>query len=258
MNNFEKSPRDDDGPSRVHSIVSELFEFVLENKQHIDKNIAEESVVSAKETLGVICKTCREINDEGDAPEIEISQTSSPEPRSDNDKRKMHLLRLISCKLSHAFDKKHNPNPIERKFSVGIDYYLRRLFTPEVYEQLNEQAERMLMVSGVGDNVIINNVNTNIHHKNFLNNVLVRFAQSFRKFDTAHYQFMDDVNQSNPSAQPLGKNEFHLIMSSLLNDLMLTARSQRDGAMMDFLYGPRTSQVLDEISQNLSKHRMGK
>ena len=113
------------------------------------------------------------------------------------------------------------------------------------------------MISGVGDNVIINNINANPHHKNFLNNVLVRFAQSFRKFDTAHYQFMDDINESNPSAPPLGKNEFHLIMSSLLNDLMLTARSQRDGAMMDFLYGPRTSQTLDEVSQALAKNRMG-
>jgi len=256
LNNTDKSAGDD-GPVRVHAIVSELFEFVLENKQYIDNDIAEESILSAKEALNTICHSCNTSRtDDGDAPEIEILQTPSPRPQSGNDQRKMHLLRLISCKLSHAFDKQHNPNPIDRKFSVGIDYYLRRLFTPDVYEMLNEQAERILMISGIGDNVIINNVNANPHHKNFLNNVLVRFAQSFRKFDMAHYQFMDDINESNPSATPLGKNEFHLIMNSLLNDLMLIARSQRDGAMMDFLYGPRTSQVLDEISQSLSKHRM--
>ncbi|MCK5168225.1 MAG: hypothetical protein KAQ66_12905, partial [Rhodospirillaceae bacterium] len=74
---------------------------------------------------------------------------------------------------------------------------------------------------------------------------------------TARFQIMEDLNESNPSAPPLGKNEFHLIMNSLLNDLMLTARSQRDGAMMDFLYGPKTSQTLDEVSKALTDNRLG-
>ena len=245
-----------DGPDRISGIVDELFEFVIENKNHIDRNVADESTRAARATLSAICSDCRETI-EDKTPEIEINKSPAPLPNKENEQRKMHLLRLVSVKLSHAFDKKHNPNPIERKFSVGIDYYLRRLFTADVFDQLNDQAQRILMVSGVGDNVIINNINTNPHHKNFLNNILVRFAQSFRKFNTARFQLMEDLNESNPSAPPLGNNAFHLIMSSLLNDLMLTARSQRDGAMMDFLYGPKTSQALDEVSKALTDNRRG-
>ncbi len=246
------------GSERIYSIVNELFEFVIENKDHIDRNIADESTRAARASLSAICSDCREAGTaEDETPEIEINKSPPPAPHTGNEQRKMHLLRMVSVKLSHAFDKKHNPNPIERKFSVGIDYYLRRLFTAEVFDQLNDQAQRILMVSGVGDNVIINSINANPHHKNFLNNVLVRFAQSFRKFSTARFQFMEDLNESNPSAPSLGKNEFHLIMSSLLNDLMLTARSQRDGAMMDFLYGPKTSQTLDDVSKALADNRRG-
>ena len=256
MDNIEK-PAGQDGPERISNIVNELFEFVLENKNYIDSNIVDESTIAARATLSAICNGCREAGiDEDETPEIEINKSPPPIPHTGNEQRKMHLLRLVSVKLSHAFDKKYNPNPIDRQFSIGIDYYLRRLFTAEVFENLNDQAQRILMVSGIGDNVIINNINTNPHHKNFLNNVLVRFAQSFRKFNTARFQFMEDLNESNPSAPSLGKNEFHLIMNSFLNDLMLTARSQRDGAMMDFLYGPRTSQTLDEVSKALAGNRM--
>ena len=257
MDNIKK-PASQDGPERIYGIVNELFEFVLENKNHIDSNIADESTRAAMSALSAICNGCREENIiDDDAPEIEINKTPAPLPKKENEQRKMHLLRLVSVKLSHAFDKKYNPNPIDRQFSIGIDYYLRRLFTAEVFENLNDQAQRILMISGVGDNTIINNINANPHHKNFLNNVLVRFAQSFRKFSTARFQIMEDLNESNPSAPPLGKNEFHLIMNSLLNDLMLTARSQRDGAMMDFLYGPKTSQTLDEVSKALTDNRLG-
>jgi hypothetical protein len=178
---------------------------------------------------------------------------------SGQEQRKMHLLRLISCKLSHAFDKRLNPDPLDRQVSIGIDVYMRRIFGLSVYRRLNDQAERILLLSGRGDDVVLRAVMSNFMHRQFFMNVLVRFGLTFRNFDVARHLFMDDLNESRPLGSPqLGKSAFHLIMGALLNDVFLIAKSQDDGALLDFLYGPRTARGLEDVVSLLSRDRLQK
>ncbi|MCK5445105.1 MAG: hypothetical protein KAI73_05730, partial [Rhodospirillaceae bacterium] len=105
------------GPDRVGGMVSELFEFVLENGANINDELAGESVRMARERLGKICSTCSELSSDEPSPAIALEKTESVKPPTGNEQRKMHLLRLVSCKLSHAFDKQNNPTPIDRQAS---------------------------------------------------------------------------------------------------------------------------------------------
>ena len=87
----------------------------------------------------------------------------------------------------------------------------------------------------------------------------MRFALSFRNFDVARHLFMEDLNESRPLGSPaLGKSAFHMILGSLLNDVFLIAKSQNDGALLDFQYGPRTARGLQEVVELLSKDRMAR
>lgn len=245
------------GPDQVGRIVSEIFSFVMANPDAFDASLAEAGAQMTLARLNKICDACGALP-ACDVPQVElIPINDAPIARpSGNEQRKMHLLRLISCKLSHAFDKKLNPEPIDRQVSIGIDVYLRRLFGMAVYRRLNEQAERILLLSGRSDDAVLRGVMSNFMHRQFFMNVLVRLGLSFRNFDVAHHLFMGDLNESRPlGSAPLGKKAFHLMMGALLNDVFLIAKSQDDGALLDFLYGQRTARGLEEVVTLMSKDR---
>lgn len=248
------------GPDKVGRIVSEIFTFVSANPGAFDASIAEAGAQMTLARLNKICDACGALP-ANDLPQVELIPINDApiERPSGQEQRKMHLLRLVSCKLSHAFDKRLNPDPLDRQVSIGLDVYLRRIFGMSVYTRLNEQAERVLLLSGRSDDAVLRAVMGNFMHRQFFMNVLVRFALSFRNFDVARHLFMDDLNESRPLGSPrLGKSAFHLIMGSLLNDVFLLAKSQDDGALLDFLYGQRTARSLEEVVTLLSKDRMAR
>lgn len=256
----DNSQDDRSGPNEVGRIVSEIFSFVTSNPDAFDASIAEAGAQMTLARLDKICTACGSLP-VADLPSVElIPINDEPIARpSGQEQRKMHLLRLISCKLSHAFDKHCNPDPLDRQVSIGIDVFMRRIFGLSVYRRLNDQAERILLLSGRGDDVVLRAVMGNFMHRQFFMNVLVRLGLTFRNFDVARHLFMDDLNESRPLGSPeLGKSAFHLIMGALLNDVFLIAKSQDDGALLDFLYGPRTARGLEDVVSYLSKDRLQK
>ncbi|MBF0247014.1 MAG: hypothetical protein HQL36_02915, partial [Alphaproteobacteria bacterium] len=58
-----------------------------------------------------------------------------------------------------------------------------------------------------------------------------------------------------PGSKALCHLEFHVIMGALLNDILLAAKSQREGEILDFLYGQRTGKSLAALSDTLMKDR---
>lgn len=254
----QNSQDDRSGPDKVGRIVSEIFTFVSANPEAFDASIAEAGAQMTLARLDKICTACGSLP-VSDLPQVELIPINDEpiERPSGQEQRKMHLLRLISCKLSHAFDKNLNPDPLDRQVSVGLDVYMRRIFGMAVYRRLNDQAERILLLSGRGDDVVLRAVMGNFMHRQFFMNVLVRLGLSFRNFDVARHLFMEDLNESRPlGSRELGKSAFHLILGALLNDVFLIAKSQDDGALLDFLYGPRTARGLQEVVELLSKDRL--
>lgn len=245
------------GPDEVGRIVSEIFSFVMANPEAFDASLAEAGAQMTLSRLNKICDACGALPS-CDVPQVElipINEEPIERPKG-QEQRRLHLLRLLSCKLSHAFDKTLNPDPLDRQVSIGIDVYLRRLFGQGVYARLNDQAERILLVSGRGDDQVLRAVMGNYQHRQFFTNILVRFGQSFRNFDVARHVFMEDLNESRPlGSKAVGKGAFHTITGALLNDLLLMAKSQDDGALMDFQFGPRTARGLEEVAVLLGKHR---
>jgi len=232
----------------------------MANPDAFDASMAEAGAQMTLSRLNKICDACGELPASA-LPQIDlipINEAPVERPKG-KEQRKLHLLRLISCKLSHAFDGRHNPDPLDRQVSIGIDVYLRRIFGIPVYTRLNDQAERILLLSGRSDDQVLRAVMSNFMHRQFFVNVLVRFGLSFRNFDVARHLFMEDLNESRPMGSPeLGKTAFHMIMGSLLNDVFLIAKSQDDGAAMDFQYGPRTARGLEEVVALLAKDRMAR
>ena len=256
----QNSQDDRSGPNQVGRIVSEIFSFVMANPDAFDASMAEAGAQMTLARLDKICTACGSLP-ANDLPQIELIPINDApiERPSGQEQRKMHLLRLISCKLSHAFDKKLNPNPLDRQVSIGIDIYMRRIFGLSVYRRLNDQAERILLLSGRGDDIVLRAVMSNFMHRQFFMNVLVRLGLSFRNFDVAKHLFMQDRNEERPRGTPkLEKSAFHLIMGALLNDVFLIAKSQDDGALLDFLYGQRTARGLEEVVALMSKDRLAR
>lgn len=253
-------PDDASGPDKVGRIVSEIFSFVMANPDAFDASMAEAGAQMTLARLNKICDACGSLPacDMPMADLIPINDAPIERP-SGQEQRKMHLLRLISCKLSHAFDKRLNPDPLDRQVSVGIDMYMRRLFGMEVYKKLNEQAERILLVSGHGDDAVLRAVMSNFMHRQFFMGVLVRIGLSFRNFDVARHLFMEDLDEARPlGTHRLDKRSFHIIIGAMLNDVFITAKSQDSGALLDFQYGPRTARGLEEVVQLMSKHRLAR
>ena len=248
------------GPDEVGRIVSEILSFVMANPGAFDASMAEAGAQMTLARLNSICKACGSLP-ACDLPQVDIIPISEEpiERPSGQEQRRLHLLRLISCKLSHAFDKRLNPDPLDRQVSIGIDVYMRRVFGMSVYHRLNDQAERILLLSGRGDDVVLRAVMGNFMHRQFFMNILVRFGLSFRNFDVARHLLMEDLNESRPLGTPrLGKSAFHLIVGALLNDVFLMAKSQDDGAALDFQFGPRTARGLEEVVALLSKDRLAR
>lgn len=244
------------GPDEVGRIVREIFSFVMSNPEAFDASMAEAGAQMTLARLNKICDACGQLPEIPAVDLIPINDAPIERPKG-QEQRKLHLLRLVSCKLSHAFDKTLNPDPLDRQVSVGLDVYLRRLFGMGVYARMNDQAERVLLVSGKGDDQVLRAVMSNFQHRQFFTNVLVRFGLSFRNFDVARHLFMEDLNESRPLGTPaVGKREFHVFTGALLNDIFLMAKSQDDGALLDFQFGPRTARGLEEAAALLAKDRV--
>lgn len=251
----EDSVDEKSGPDKVGRIVSEIFTFVLANRDAFDTSVAEAGAQMTLARLSKICDACGALP-AGLVPDVELIPLNEEpiERPKGQEQRRLHLLRLISCKLSHAFDKRFNPNPLDRQISMGIDIYMRRAFGMPVYRRMNDQAERILLVSGRGDDVVLRAVMGNFLHRQFFMNVLVRLGLTFRNFDVAKHLLMGDLNECRPSGVPaLTKQNFHAIVGALLNDILLMAKSQDDGAILDFQYGQRTARGMEEVSQMLAK-----
>lgn len=243
------------GPDEVGRIVSEIFSFVMANPEAFDSSMAEAGAQMTLARLNKICDACGALPEPPAVDLIAIDEAPVERPKG-QEQRKLHLLRLMSCKLSHAFDKTLNPDPVDRQVSIGLDVYMRRLFGMDVYRRLNDQAERILLVSGKGDDVVLRSVMSNFQHRQFFTNILVRFGLSFRNFDVARHLFMEDLNESRPlGTPPLGKRDFHTFTGALLNDIFLMAKSQDDGALLDFQFGPRSARGLEDVSVLLAKDR---
>ena len=250
--NYEE---DRSGPDEVGRIVSEIFSFVMSNPEAFDASMAEAGAQMTLARLNKICDACGALPDMPAVDLIAIDEEPIERPKG-QEQRKLHMLRLVSSKLSHAFDRTLNPDPLDRQISIGLDVYLRRLLGMGVYRRMNEQAERILLVSGKGDDQVLRAVMSNFQHRQFFTNILVRFGLSFRNFDVARHLFMEDLNESRPlGSRQVGKKEFHLFTGALLNDIFLMAKSQDDGALLDFQFGSRTARGLEEVGTLLAKDR---
>jgi len=251
---------DESGPDEVGRVVREILSFVLDNKEAFDPSLAEAGAQMTLERLSKICNTCSTAPIQPlpetnlvDANPVILNEGPIARPGK-HEQRQLHLLRLISCKLSHTFNKHLNPRSLDRQVSVGLDMFLRRLLTMPVYTQLNEQAQRILLVSGKDDETVLRTVMESFMHRQFFTNILVRFGLAFRNFDVARHLLMRDLNECRPVGTPeLGKDAFHMIMGALLSDILLMAKSQRKGALLDYQFGARSLRGLNEVGHRLAK-----
>ena len=243
-----------DCPVRVRNIVTELFDLAIAQGHRIDSETAAIAVNSAHTRLGEICLECLSGAATEEPPRSALmDEPSADKPALDN-KRKYFLLRMVSCKLSHLFDTVNNPSPLDRACSHGIDAYMHRIFSPGVYEQINTRAEEILEHTGTGDTNILNAIMDHPDYKAFLENVLIRFAVSFIKYEGARDLFMSDLNMALPNnAAPLSHGDFKAIIRALLSDIFLLGKVLGGNDLLDYRYGANTAAIIDHVADDFNR-----
>ena len=237
-----------DGPKRVQRIIGEIFEFTLAHGQVKNLDVAGSSVQMVSNKLEGVCRDCQTQMLGGEDIEDVASGGVG------NEKRRMHLLRLVSCKLSHLFDSDHNPNPMDRVYALGIDLYFRRILSEDVYNRVNAEAKQILSAAGGDDVRMFNLINSNIFFGAFVQNVLVRIVTSFKKYDEAKAFFIKDVNDALPGDYPdLTQEQYRVIMSALLFDVFIKGKSELDGKLLDYRFGPKTAEILNHVSDRFGR-----
>lgn len=253
---LEASPSDlneSDCPARIRNIVSDLFALTVTHGHRIDTATAEQALSGARQRLGDICLECLAGTTEQPATPAPAQTTVTPQAGK-KDHRKYFLLRMLSCKLSHLFDTRNNPAPLNRACSHGIDTYIRRLFSKAVYQQVNSRAGEILKQCGTGDTRILNTILDNPDYKAFLENALVRIAVSFIKYQGARDLFISDLNMAMPrDVAPLTQQDFRAIIGALLSDIFLLGKSMGGNDLLDYRYGANTSLILDQVAGAFSK-----
>jgi hypothetical protein len=241
-----------DGPERVLKLFRDVFEVAAGHRGTLDDRTVEESIRLTTDKLSTVCVECQ-----GFALPAEPPPEPEPEPEPAlkvDEKRKFHLLRLASCKLSNLFDTVNNPNPMDRHTAHGLDNYMRRIFTQPVYEHLNTQAGIILKIAGRNDVAILNSVQNNPFYRVFLQNILVRIALSFSKYKEAKDAFITDLNGALPANMGVvGHNEYRIILRALFFDLFLQSKSNLEGALLDYEYGPRTAVILSKVAEQFDR-----
>ena len=239
-----------DGPKRIQRVLGEIFEFTLAHGQVKNLEAAGHSVQMTRDKLDSICGHCQtQMLGGGDAGEEPVAGAGAG-----NEKRRMHLLRLVSCKLSHLFDSAHNPNPMDRVYALGIDLYFRRILSEDVYSRVNSEAKQILAAAGGDDVRMFNLINSNIFFGSFVQNVLVRIVTSFKKYGEAKALFIQDVNDALPGNYPeLTQEQYRVLMSALLFDVFIKGKSEMDGKILDYRFGPKTSEILNHVSDQFGR-----
>lgn len=239
-----------DGPERILRLFKDVFEVAAGHHGSLDVRTVEESIRLTTEKLSAVCAECQ-----GFAVAAEPPPEPEPEPDLKADeKRKFFLLRLISCKLSNLFDTVNNPNPMDRHTTHGLDNYMRRIFTQPVYEHLNTQAGIIIKITGRNDVAVLNSIQNNPFHRVFLQNILVRIALSFSKYEPAKDAFIADLNDAlPPSLEAAGSQEFRMILRALFFDLFLQSKSNLEGALLDYEYGPGTAATLNKVAERFGR-----
>lgn len=241
-----------DGPKRIQKVLGEIFEFFMAHGQVKNLTLADKTIQMTANKLGGICQECQmQLRGGG-----EVEEVAAPPPTKGNEKRRLFLLRLVTSKLSHLFDPVHNPNPMDRAYALGLDLYFRRIFSQNVYIRLNGEAKQILGATGSDDIQVFNTVNTNPFFNAFVQNVLIRLALTFKKYEGAKGLFMQDVNSALPNDYPDMTNEqFRVLMSALLFDVFMKGKSEMDGKLLEFRFGPGTADTLNAISDKFGTDR---
>lgn len=244
------------GTERILRILSEMFDLTIAQGRRMDQATAAQSMKLTADKLVEICLECR---NRPPMPAIK-SVVPLPEPEEtkeeDEPKRALFLLRLVSCKLSSLFENEDGSKNLDRSATFGLDVYLKRVFEPPVYAQLNEQAKEILEVSGDNDATVLNNIQFNDFHWAFLQNILVRIAVSFKSYHSAKTLFMKDLNSElQPGDPDVGQTEYRLIMGALLFDLFIHAKSGLEGALLDYRYGPKTAKIITAVAEHFGRDR---
>ena len=251
-----KNTQEKAGPERVRKIVEDVFSFSLAQRDHFDESVAEESQRLTQAKLGDICARCQSAQEflanpqENKAAPALAAKDTSPKNHAP---RRYHLLRLVSSKLSLVFSDPRESARMPRGAVMGIDAYLRRVLRKQVYTELNDQAARILLVSGRDDTSIVNSVNGNPGHRAFLQTLLVRFILSFKEFSVAKEALIDEMRDCTDSDEPeFTERHFHTMLNALFSDVFLAARSDGDQALFDYQFGGNTVRALDAVAKKIS------
>ena len=245
---------DHDCPARIRHIVGDIFNLMVTQGHRIDEATADAALSGAQERLGEICLECLGGAATEDPPRSALMDEPTAPRKARDDNRKYFLLRMVSCKLSHLFDTENNPTPLDRASSHGIDTYMHRIFSKSVYEQINDRAEDILDHTGTGDTNILNAILDNPDYKAFLENVLVRLAVSFLKYESAKGLFISELNMAMPDgAPPLGHVEFKSVMRALLSDIFLLGKTLGGNDLLDYRYGKNTAAIIDRVADDFGQ-----
>ncbi len=234
-----------DYPARVRNIFTEMFALTVSQGHRIDKETATAALAGTVARLGEICIDC--LN-------AATAEKPAAAAKTGDDNRKYFLLRMVSCKLSHLFDTTNNPTPLDRACSHGIEAYMHRIFSDGVYQQLNARARDILKHTGDGDTRILNAILDHPDYRIFLENVLVRLAGSFIKYNGAKDSFISELNMAMPdNSRPLGHAEFKAIIRALLADIFLLGKTLGGNDLLDYRYGKNTAAIIDRVADDFGR-----
>ena len=170
-----------------------------------------------------------------------------------SERRYLFLLRLFISRVSHLFKSSGaRKQAIPRQFVHGFDKYLNMLLGPSLYEQLNNEARKLLDAIGTDDDALIwREVLMNEQFRVFSLNILVRILLQFRNFKRSKQQFLSIVNSAiaESGTDLFSDRHFSMVFSSLFSDIFGIIGDANERADLDVMMGEGTSERIRQIQE---------
>ncbi|WP_145980944.1 hypothetical protein [Magnetospirillum sp. ME-1] len=174
--------------------------------------------------------------------------------------RKKFLLRLVGSKISHLCN---NPSIFPKSIFDAIDTYMKKAFGHIVYEELNIEAEHILLsIDDDGDEFMWLEINKNPRWKRLAETILIRILLRFEQFQVGKRTFMIIINDVTiaKSKFTFADEHFTILFNSLFSELGDALNDENQRIRLDFHFGDGVSKrirsILDQgMPRRNSEHR---
>jgi len=202
----------------------------------------------AAQFAGIADQLERSIADNCQVCRLSHQQAAAVASAPRDPRRTRFLLRLVVCRVSHLFlgDKPMFP----RTIIEALDNYLKKAFGLVIYEELNEDADRLLyQLNCDDDEEMWRRIQESREGRRFVDTIFIRILFRFENFTSGKKTFMtiiESVMQEN-ARFTFKDDHFLSVFEAMFSNLWEGLENEDQRIRWDFSFGDGTSKRLSVI-----------